>query len=410
MGIALVKNNAYSTLAANITAGQTTLTVAAGEGARFPTASASSVSTVSYARDATNIATIVTSAAHNFQTGMFVTISGFTSATGQTFNATSVPVTVLTATTFAYFNVGAPVSTTSDATGTALAGSNFFYLTLIDVSNNLEVVKVTAVATDTFTIERAQDGSTARAYTAGDRVELRPVAGLFNDKASLGGGTFTGPIEVPAGASGAQVPRANETVVTSGATPMTGALTVPELRGPSNLITVTSGHRIAAAAAGGITGPGMIIQSAYLRSDLRTSYTVPNSDAGVEIAELTLSITPKYSTSKILLWYTLSGNVNDTDMVLFLTRNGTVIGRNSNSTARWSGLTAGFSTTGGTLFTQTFFYLDTPTSTSALEYKLIGRAAQSTSVTLYLNRTQAGSGSDTEEIGISQVLIQEMGQ
>lgn len=65
----------------------------------------------------------------------------------------------------------------------ALGGSDYFYATLIDVSNNLEIIKVTARATDSFTMVRAQDGTTAKAYAIGDRVELRPTAALFNEKA-----------------------------------------------------------------------------------------------------------------------------------------------------------------------------------------------------------------------------------
>lgn len=56
-----------------------------------------------------------------------------------------------------------------------------FYATLIDTSNNLEIVKVTARSTDSFTIVRAQDNTTARAFSTGDRIELRPVAKLFED-------------------------------------------------------------------------------------------------------------------------------------------------------------------------------------------------------------------------------------
>jgi hypothetical protein len=56
-----------------------------------------------------------------------------------------------------------------------------FYATLIDTSNNLEIVKVTARSTDSLTVVRAQDNTSARAFSAGDRFELRPVAKLFED-------------------------------------------------------------------------------------------------------------------------------------------------------------------------------------------------------------------------------------
>ena len=57
-----------------------------------------------------------------------------------------------------------------------LAGGDYFFLTLIDSSNNLEICKCTARAGDVLTITRAQEGTTARSYSAGDRAELRITA------------------------------------------------------------------------------------------------------------------------------------------------------------------------------------------------------------------------------------------
>ena len=91
----LFANNAYSTLAGSILAADTSLSVAAGEGARFPAAS---------------------------------------------------------------------------------TGGDYFYATLINSPNQLEIIKVTNRVADAFTIVRAQDGTSARGYSNGDRIELRPVA------------------------------------------------------------------------------------------------------------------------------------------------------------------------------------------------------------------------------------------
>jgi hypothetical protein len=62
-----------------------------------------------------------------------------------------------------------------------LSAGDYFFATLIDTSNNLEIVKVTARSTDTLTVVRAQDGTTARAYSTNDRFELRPTAALFTE-------------------------------------------------------------------------------------------------------------------------------------------------------------------------------------------------------------------------------------
>jgi len=63
-----------------------------------------------------------------------------------------------------------------DARFPVTASPNYFYATLIDSSNNLEVVKCTARSSDVLTVVRAQEGTSARAYSTGDRIELRITA------------------------------------------------------------------------------------------------------------------------------------------------------------------------------------------------------------------------------------------
>ena len=58
----------------------------------------------------------------------------------------------------------------------SLAGAEFFFATLIDSSNNLEIVKVTARSTDVLTVTRAQESTSARSFSSGDRIELRITA------------------------------------------------------------------------------------------------------------------------------------------------------------------------------------------------------------------------------------------
>lgn len=63
----------------------------------------------------------------------------------------------------------------------ALTGSQYFRATIMHIVSGavtaLEIVKVTARATDTFTIVRAQEGTTAQAWSAGDTIALLPTAG-----------------------------------------------------------------------------------------------------------------------------------------------------------------------------------------------------------------------------------------
>jgi hypothetical protein len=81
--------------------------------------------------------------------------------------------------------VGATSLTVASGTGTlfpTLSGSQYFYCTLSNAAGTtIEIVKVTARSTDTFTITRAQDGTTASAFSTGDKVELRLVRASLND-------------------------------------------------------------------------------------------------------------------------------------------------------------------------------------------------------------------------------------
>jgi len=55
-------------------------------------------------------------------------------------------------------------------------GADYFYATLIDTSNNLEIVKCTSRSTDTLTVVRGAESTSNIAYSAGDRIELRVTA------------------------------------------------------------------------------------------------------------------------------------------------------------------------------------------------------------------------------------------
>jgi len=99
-------------------------------------------------------------------------------------------------------NSATSASVTSSSGFPSLSGSDYFYATLAEVLDDttLEIVKVTAVSGTTWTISRAQDNTTARSYSSGDKIELRASAGLFtdllNEKATVANPTFTGNITI----------------------------------------------------------------------------------------------------------------------------------------------------------------------------------------------------------------------
>ena len=74
----------------------------------------------------------------------------------------------------------------------SFSAPDYFLATLIDSSNNLEIVKCTTRSTDVLTVVRGQESTTARAYATGDRIELRITAGVLDalyDDTTVGGAT-----------------------------------------------------------------------------------------------------------------------------------------------------------------------------------------------------------------------------
>lgn len=66
----------------------------------------------------------------------------------------------------------------------ALTGDNFFMITVVDTQGNLEIMGVTSRNVDTFTVNRAQENTPARAFPEGSVVELRLTAGSIGEIAS----------------------------------------------------------------------------------------------------------------------------------------------------------------------------------------------------------------------------------
>lgn len=66
----------------------------------------------------------------------------------------------------------------------AVAPNSWFFVTVVDEENNLEIMRVINRNADTFEVERGWDNTQARAFPQGAKVELRPCAALFNDKVS----------------------------------------------------------------------------------------------------------------------------------------------------------------------------------------------------------------------------------
>jgi hypothetical protein len=195
---------------------------------------------------------------------------------------------------------------------------------------------------------------------------------------------------------------------------MSGALIVPELRGPANEIVIPSGERISGAVAGSIKAPGMVIQTIYKQVDtLATIATAASVEASV--TDMFLEITPKYANSKILVMMDVTSEQTDHDIVFRLTRNGSAIGTNSTVTLQyWVGWKVSVYDTdeASTPQSRLMSYMDSPATTSPVTYQLRFIPSDNGAKTFYLNRAAAGAavGQSGYEVGTSSVMLQEIAQ
>jgi hypothetical protein len=141
----------------------------------------------------------------------------------------------------------------------AISGGNYFYATLTDASNNLEIVKVTARASDVLTVVRAQEGTIARAYAAADKLELRVTAVVMEslvqvtgDQAISGTKTFASapvfstPLAVTSGGSGVSTATGSGNNVLSNSP----TLVTPALGTPSAVVLTNASGTAASLTAG----------------------------------------------------------------------------------------------------------------------------------------------------------------
>lgn len=180
-----------------------------------------------------------------------------------------------------------------------LGAGDYFYCTLANSGGNIEIVKVTARTTDTFTIVRGQDGTTAQSWLAGDKVELRLVAASLNDFPKLDeANTFTqapvfsSPLLTASGGTGTATPGAAGLVLTSNGTNWTSG-------SPITKVTAT----------GGSTFFDFAIPSTVQRITINISPTTTN--ASHWLVQL-ISNVGVVNTNYIAVAYSSSGGTSET--------------------------------------------------------------------------------------------------
>jgi len=160
---------------------------------------------------------------------------------------------------------------------TQYAPGQYEYMTLVDQSNNMEIVKAVARSGDYLTIVRAQDGTAARAFIVGDIITSRPCRAALYDamevnmaKANVDSQAFTGTPSLPTGTTGVTQTQGNNSTklaTTAYADAVKAASTayvdsaiasasvLPAQAGHSGQYLTTSGSTASwAAITGGATG------------------------------------------------------------------------------------------------------------------------------------------------------------
>ena len=139
-------------------------------------------------------------------------------------------------------------------------------------NTNAEIVRVTNVSTDTFTITRAQYGTTAQSIAVGYQIAQTVDANLLNQLAPLSGATFTGEVVAPdfkiTGLTGATAGTSRLVGTTSAGPPTTGTFATGDL-----VIDQTATIWICTAAGTPGTWSNIIPNSLVVRSATATAGT-----------------------------------------------------------------------------------------------------------------------------------------
>ena len=142
-----------------------------------------------------------------------------------------------TTTLAAAINTSATALSLATGTGTLFpspSSPDFFYVTIVNSGGTIEICKCTARTSDTLTVVRAQEGTTATAYAIGDKVELRvTAAGLANKLDKDTGGTLAGPLVVTGALSSTTLAVSSNATV-GGTLGVTGATTLTSLTASGN--------------------------------------------------------------------------------------------------------------------------------------------------------------------------------
>lgn len=155
---------------------------------------------------------------------------------------------------------------------------------------------------------------------------------------------------------------------------------------------------------------GKVIQTVYVKTENRTTYSAPNSGNGTAVTDLRLTIVPKRADSWIWLRWTIFYEMHH-DTVFLAQENGNLIGYNTyRGNVRWSGILTPLydNDYGSTPQVSTINWFVEAGSTNSRYYDLAVRSSSSGNHTLSLNRPNGSGGADNNEVGVSWGFAREI--
>ena len=172
-------------------------------------------------------------------------------------------------------------------------------------------------------------------------------------------------------------------------------------------VTIDGTTGVSAVQAGAVTTSdlpaGTVLQVVSTNYNTRTSFTSTTTLA--DITGMTVTITPKSTTSKIFVLVTLSFNApGGQNVACILNRNGTRLAEGAAGETTFIGM-ATANSNNYWLLSASNSYLDSPASTSALTYKLQAKAVEVTS-SWVINGTVRNDVSDPN--GSSTITVMEI--
>ena len=180
-----------------------------------------------------------------------------------------------------------------------------------------------------------------------------------------------------------------------------------------NNIDTQTGTTISVASGKVLTAPGHVLQ--VKSAALTDVQAISSADTRTDITNLSLSITPSSTSSKILVNTHISygGTANNLYASGNLLRDSTAIGVNTTATGSQLNISFGLNLVGQAnetykLRNSSMTFLDSPSTTSALTYKVQGRL--DANGTLYINRPGVDANADYGSRGISTLTVMEIGQ